>query len=278
MTGRQSVRAGLRRWIQKTRFSETAPTPNLRFFPASFFAGYERICVDLGGDWVEHSPRPAKTGNFLKQSERLKTMFKSKIEDRLAELEAAVADAARDVARTRQAHRDACQALADARASLAEAPNSDALSNTVSQAFDDAGQRSSELGLAMERLAEAERNLLVYREAPQRAQTAASLKARKARISALRNELLPGLRDLRAEIVETHHNGLLFSLPGASKQIHGSLLDHLDFLVSHLEAQGGLTSFLDHMATYASGVVDGSRPLDLGANYAAEKRRLAKAS
>jgi hypothetical protein len=161
---------------------------------------------------------------------------------------------------------------------LAEREDSPELGRQLATAMAAMSAASEKLGTAQAALGDAERNLLVFREAPQRAQTAALLRSRKARISALRNELLPGLRALREEIVETHHNGLLFSLSGGSKGVHESLLDHLDFLVSHLEAQGGLTLFLDHMATYASGIVSGERPLDLGANYVAGKRGLAKAS
>ena len=207
-------------------------------------------------------------------------MFKSTKSDgkRLAELEATVADKTKELLAARGGFREKREKLDDIRTLLAEHEDSPELHQQLQLASAAMSAASETLGLAQAALADAERNLLVFREAPQRAQAAALLKARKSRISALRNELLPGLRDLRAEITETYHNGLLFSLSGGSKGIHESLLDHLDFLIGHLESPGGLSLFLDHMASYAGAIMSGERPLDLGANYIAEKRRLAKAS
>ena len=205
-------------------------------------------------------------------------MFKvKKASDKLAALEQAVADRTQELIAARGAFREAREKLDDVRALLAEHDDSPELRRQLAMASTAMSAASETLGSAQAELADAERNLLVFREAPDRAQTAALLKARKARISALRNELLPALRALQEEIVDTYSNGLLFSLPGASKQVHESLANHLDFLIDHLEAPGGLTLFLDHLASYAAGITDGSRPLDLGANFLRDKRQLAKA-
>jgi hypothetical protein len=207
-------------------------------------------------------------------------MFKTvkKDADKLVALEQAVADRTTDLTTARGEFREKREKLDDIRAVLAEREDSPELGRQLATAMTAMSSASETLGLAQAALADAERSLAVFREAPERAQTGAMLRTRKARISALRNELLPGLRDLQAEVVETYHNGLLFSLSGGSKQIHESLPDHLDFLIGYLEAPGGLTLFLDHVASYAAGVVDGSRPLDLGANFLKDKRQLAKAS
>ncbi|MGB8609313.1 hypothetical protein [Bradyrhizobium sp.] len=130
---------------------------------------------------------------------------------------------------------------------------------------------------AHEALKAAERALVVALEAQPRAELAASLNARKARIETLKTKLLPLLKEFEAEIIETHHNALLWSLTGGSKQVHESLPDHLDFLMGHLELPGGLDSFLHHLDTHAAGILDGSKPASLGANFLKDRRQLAKA-
>jgi hypothetical protein len=120
--------------------------------------------------------------------------------------------------------------------------------------------------------------LVVALEAQPRAELTASLRARRKRIVALKDKLLPLLREFEAEILETHANNLLWSLPGGTQQIHLSLPDHLEFLIGHLELPGGLPKFLDLLDAYASGVESGERPASLGANFLKDKRQLAKAS
>ena len=118
---------------------------------------------------------------------------------------------------------------------------------------------------------------MVAKEAPQRAVLAKTLQSRRRRLTVLKNELVPLLREFEAEILETHHNNLQFSLPGAGRQMQMELFERLSWLVEHLGNPGGLDVFLQHLDIYAANVLDGSAPATLGSNHLRDQR-LAKAS
>jgi hypothetical protein len=211
-------------------------------------------------------------------NESLKIMnWKLKSTSDLSSLESAVATAAQAVAETKAATRATWDKVKDFRAAIEDAPDSPALAAGLREAeaehrvARDADERAHAALMASERA------LVVAREVGPRADLAASLKARKAKIEALSAKLVPLLREFEAEVIETYSNELLWSVSGGTKTVHESLPDHLDFLVGYLSQPGGLPQFLAHMGDYAAGVVDGSRKATLGANYIKDRRAIRKA-
>ena len=191
-------------------------------------------------------------------------MFKSKIEDRLAELERAVTAATQAVVSATAATRDAWQRVKDTRNALEDSPGSPALAVGLREAEWAHRIARDKDEAAHDALKAAEVALVVAKEQPARAELAKTLQSRRRRLTVLKNELVPLLKAFEAEIVETHHNALLWSLTGGSKQIHESLPGHLDFLIEHLEVPGGLDLFLQHLDIHAAGILDGSKPASWG--------------
>ena len=201
-------------------------------------------------------------------------MFSFKTDDgHLAELEQAVTDATQALVDTKSATRTTWDKVKDLRAALEDAPDSPALAAGLREAewahriARDADER------AHEALRAAETALVVAKEAPQRAELAKTLQTRRRRLTALRNEVLPALRELESELLETCGNNLQFSLPGAGRQMQAELFGRLSWLVEHLGNPGGLDLFLQHLDTYAANVLDGSAPASLGANHLRDQRR-----
>jgi vacuolar-type H+-ATPase subunit F/Vma7 len=199
------------------------------------------------------------------------TTFKTKTNP-IATREVDVAAATQAVVETAAATRTAWDRVKDLRAALEDSPDSLALAAGLR----DAEQRHREAGdrddAAHAALKAAEQALVAAREAPQRAELVKALKARRARIEALKNKVLPDLRELTAEILETHSTAILWALPGAGQQVHTTLLDHLEWLVEHLQNPAGLTWSLEQMAALERGVSDGSKAATLGQNFAKQRR------
>lgn len=190
--------------------------------------------------------------------------FKSKTTPDLASLETAVADAAQVVAKARQAHRDARQAHADAVATLSKSPNSEALSDATSHTFDDMAERGDTLGKAMERLAEAERQLTVAREAPERRQNAAALRGQAAVVDLL-HDLGPLASELRDLMLAVNFQ-VADSMPGAGPHEFRRIFSLVDELSAHLRA-GSLQALAGHLRSYAGKVEDGFASKDLGPTF-----------
>jgi hypothetical protein len=204
-------------------------------------------------------------------------MFKTKNDGHLADLETAVAAATKALVDTKAGTRKTWDKVKDIRAALEDSPDSPALAAGLREAEWRHREARAADDRAHEALRAAEAALAVAKESGPRADLAKDLQSRRRRIAALRNELMPGLRELEAEVLATFHNEILWSLPGAGQQMQRAMFDNLSWLVEHLSAPGGLDAFLAHLDFYASGVLDGSRPATLGANFVAEKSRLAKA-
>ena len=191
------------------------------------------------------------------------TLLKNK-QPTLADLEQSVANAAKAVAEARRAHWDAREAHAGAMASLTEAPNSEALSNEVSQAFDEMAARGEILGDAMTSLAEAERLLTVAREAPERRQNAAALRGQAAIVDSL-HDLGPLARELRDLMLAINFQ-VADLLPEGGAHEFRRVFSLVDELSAHLQA-GRLRALADHLRSYAARVEDGFAAKDLGPTF-----------
>ena len=191
------------------------------------------------------------------------TLLKGKQPD-LASLEQAVADAASAVAKARQAHRNARERHAEAVATLAEVPNSEALSDQVSHMLDEMSARGDVLGHAMERLAEAERLLTVAREAPERRQNAAALRGQAAIVELL-GDLGPLTSELRDLMLSVNFS-VADLLPEGGTHEFRRLFGLIDELGQHFKA-GRLRDLADHLRLYASKMEDGFVARDLGPTF-----------
>ena len=191
------------------------------------------------------------------------TLLKGKQPD-LASLETAVADAAQAVAKARQAHRNARERHAEAVATLAEVPNSEALSDQVSHMLDEMSARGDALGIAMERLAEAERLLTVAREAPERRQNAAALRGQAAIVKSL-GDLGPLALELRDLMLAVNFQ-VANSMPEGGAHNFRRVFSLVDELHAHFQA-GRLQALADHLRDSAARVEDAYAATDLGPTF-----------
>ena len=182
----------------------------------------------------------------------------------ISDLELNVVDAAQAVAKARQAHRDARQAHADAVATLAELPNSDALSDATSHALDEMSERGDALGKAMERLAEAERLLTAAREAPVRKELAAQLRDQSA-VADLLGGLGPLAIELRKLMLSINFS-VADSLPMGGDHQFRRLFALVDEFSAHLQS-GSLQALAGHLRDYAGKMEDGFVSKDLGPTF-----------
>ena len=187
----------------------------------------------------------------------------------LAALESAVADAAQAVAKARQSHRNARERHAEATATLAEVPNSEALSDQVSHMLDEMSACGDVLGHAMERLAEAERLLTVAREAPERRQNAAALRGQAAIVELL-HDLGPLARELRDLMLAVSFT-VADCMPEGGAHEFRRIFSLVDELSAHLQA-GRLEALADHLRDYAARVADGYASRDLGPTFRGTRR------
>ena len=191
------------------------------------------------------------------------SLLKGKQPD-LASLETAVSDAAQAVAKARQAHRNARERHAEAVATLAEVPNSEALSDQVSHMLDEMSACGDALGIAMERLAEAERLLTAAREAPERRENAAALRGQAAIVESL-HDLGPLARELRDLMLSVNFS-VADCMPEGGAHEFRRVFALVDELSAHLQA-GRLRALADHLRAYAARVEDGYAAKDLGPTY-----------
>ena len=96
--------------------------------------------------------------------------------------------------------------------------------------------------------------LVVAKEAPQRAELAKGLQTRRRRLTALRNEVLPALRELESELLETCCNNIQFSLPGAGRQMQQELFERLGWLVTRAVSTSSCSISTPMPPTFSTGL------------------------
>jgi hypothetical protein len=181
-------------------------------------------------------------------------LIKSNNDGRLAELEANVTDASAKVTETRQAHRLARLAFADASEAAETNLHSEALAAAREKARAEMAVASDAVGPALRALAEAERRLTALKEAPERTAGANRLRSHAASADKLDKQVavFVQLRDWMRQTPFPAADAMTAGGPAEFRAV----LNATEIVANYVKS-GGIARTADHLRAYAQSLEAG---------------------